>query len=36
MLSLAVPPFADVERGFYKSTGVIYFLFALMGAGGTI
>jgi len=36
MLSLAVPPFANVERGFYKSTGVIYFLFALMGAGGTI
>jgi hypothetical protein len=36
MLSLAVPPFADVERGFYKSTGVIYFLFALMGAGGTV
>jgi hypothetical protein len=36
MLSLAVPPFRDVERGFYKSTGVIYFLFGLLGAGGTI
>ena len=36
MLSLAVPPFREVERGFYKSTGVIYFLFALLGAGGTV
>lgn len=36
MLSLAVPPFREVERGFYKSTGAVYFLFALLGAGGTI
>jgi hypothetical protein len=36
LLSLAVPPFRGVERGFFKSTGTIYFLFALLGAGGTI
>ncbi|MFP6665211.1 MAG: hypothetical protein VCC00_13515 [Deltaproteobacteria bacterium] len=36
LLSLAVPPFRSVERGFFKSTGTIYFIFALLGAGGTI
>lgn len=36
LLSLAVPPFRDVERGFYKSTGSIYLLFALLGGGGTL
>lgn len=36
LLSLAVPPFRDVERGFYKSTGAIYLLFGLLGGGGTL
>jgi len=34
LLALAVPPFFDVERGFYKSTAVVYLAMAYVMAGG--
>lgn len=34
LLSLAVPPFADIERGFYKSTAAVYLACALAATCG--
>lgn len=34
LLSLAVPPFEDLERGYFRSTGAVYLGSALLMAGG--
>jgi len=34
LLALAVPPFSRMERGFYKSTGVVYLAMAYLMAAG--
>lgn len=34
LLALAVPPFHEMERGFYKSTGVVYAFMAYIMAAG--
>ncbi len=34
LFALAVTPFHELERGFYKSTGAVLFLFALLGLWG--
>ena len=34
LLSLAVPPFADLERGYFRSTGAVYLALAAVMAGG--
>jgi len=36
LLSLAVPPFAQMERGFFKSTAIIYLLCGYLIAGGEL
>lgn len=36
LLALAVPPFHDLERGFFKSSAAVFFSMALVGGGGTI
>ncbi|HZR79786.1 MAG TPA: hypothetical protein VFD92_01730 [Candidatus Binatia bacterium] len=36
LLSLAVPPFHDLERGFYKSSAGVFFSASLVGALGTV
>jgi hypothetical protein len=36
LLALAIPPFHDLERGFYKSSAGVFFFAALVGGGGTI
>jgi len=36
ILSLAVPPFAQMERGFFKSSAVIYLLCGYLIAGGEL
>lgn len=36
LLALAVPPFHDLARGFYKSSASVFFSLALVGAGGTV
>ncbi|MBM4267172.1 MAG: hypothetical protein FJ144_11290 [Deltaproteobacteria bacterium] len=36
LLSLAVPPFNDIARGFYKSSAGVFFTMALAGGGGSI
>ena len=36
LLSLAVPPFHDLERGFFKSSGGVFLTASLLGGLGTI
>lgn len=36
LLSLAVPPFRDLERGFYKSSAGVFLCAALVGGAGTV
>jgi hypothetical protein len=36
LLSLAVPPFHELERGFFKSSAAVFFSMAAVGGGGTI
>ncbi|MFT4569152.1 MAG: hypothetical protein ACI8TX_002040 [Hyphomicrobiaceae bacterium] len=36
LLSLSIPPFAQMERGFYKSTAAVYLLAAIATAGGEL
>ena len=36
LLALAVPPFHDIARGYYKSSGGVFLFCALVGGGGTI
>lgn len=36
LLSLAVPPFHDIARGYYKSSAGVFFTMALAGGGGSI
>ena len=36
LLSLAIPPFQELERGFYKSSAGVYFFAATMGGLGTL
>jgi hypothetical protein len=36
LLSLAVPPFHDLERGFYKSSAGVFFSASLVGGLGTV
>ncbi|MFP6627249.1 MAG: hypothetical protein VCA74_09380 [Deltaproteobacteria bacterium] len=36
LLSLAVPPFTKIERGFYTSSGAIYLAFAWIMLGGLV
>jgi len=36
LLSLAVPPFHELERGFYKSSAGVFLSAALLGGGGTV
>ncbi len=34
LLAMAVPPFAEMERGFYKSTGAVWLVTAFIMSGG--
>jgi hypothetical protein len=36
LVALAVPPFHELERGYFKSSGAVFFSMALAGGGGTI
>ena len=36
LLSLAVPPFHELERGFYKSSAGVFLSAALVGGAGTM
>jgi hypothetical protein len=36
LLSLAVPPFHELERGFYKSSAGVFLSAAVLGGGGTV
>lgn len=36
LLALAVPPFVELERGFYKSSGGVFLSSALLGGAGTV
>jgi hypothetical protein len=36
LVALAVPPFHDLERGYFKSSAAVFFSMALAGGGGTI
>ena len=36
LLALAVPPFNKLERGYYKSSGGVFFSMALVGGFGTV